>query len=62
MSDKVYEAMTIDEMGVGELIHTMLLEFVPSHNQDDKNTYMQSNEYYRASERLNEMFAGVTGK
>jgi hypothetical protein len=52
----------IHDMSVGELIHTMLVEFDPDVARvHGKGHYLQNGTYFAAVERLNEVFGAVTG-
>jgi hypothetical protein len=48
----------IARMGVGELIHTMLVEFDRSKigDSDCEGAFLQSEKYYWAAERLDDLF------
>lgn len=52
----------INHMKVGELIHTMLVEFSRKDSEEyDGEVYMQSSVYLWAKERLDEIFASQAG-
>lgn len=48
----------IARMGVGELIHTMLVEFDSTKISHDEceGAFLQSEKYYWAAERLDDLF------
>lgn len=60
---RVKSTEAINSMGIGELVHHMLLNFVPpprGANSFECAYYMQNGEYMEAHDRLNEILKGAT--
>lgn len=55
MSER-YSPSDINNMSLGDLVHTMMVEFQPGRvAHDDDGAYLQSNAYFWAKERLDKV-------